>query len=222
MKGRPRVQQLYEWQQAQGVVTTYSDADWAGCKQTRKSTTGGCITLGKHTIKGWSKTQALVALSSGESALYATLRTAAETLGIIAMTRDLGINLEGRVWGDASAALGMIHRKGLGRTRHIDVGYLWVQQVAAERRLAFEKILGRDNPADLFTKYLDQKTIDRHVEKLQGTYVNGRPSCAPQLHYISISWSEYDRTAWDTRESWRTIVEQETRQWLKAMKRKIR
>lgn len=39
MKGRPGVQQLYEWQSAQGVVVTYSDADWAGCKQTRKPTT---------------------------------------------------------------------------------------------------------------------------------------------------------------------------------------
>ena len=81
IKGRPRVQQVYEWQSAQGMVITYSDADWAGCKQTRKSTTGGCITIGKHTIKGWSKTQSLVALSSGESELYAMLRAAAKTLG---------------------------------------------------------------------------------------------------------------------------------------------
>ena len=61
LKGRPRLQQTFQWQEAQGVIRTYSDADWAGCKQTRRSTTGGCIKLGTHTIKGWSKTQSLIA-----------------------------------------------------------------------------------------------------------------------------------------------------------------
>ena len=64
------------------MIRTYSDADWAGCKATRKSTIGGCIMVGNHNVKGWSKTQTLVALSSGESELYAILKAAAETLGI--------------------------------------------------------------------------------------------------------------------------------------------
>ena len=51
IKGRPRLQQLYNWQPAQRVITTYSDAEWAGWKQTRKSTTCGCIMIGNHTIK---------------------------------------------------------------------------------------------------------------------------------------------------------------------------
>ena len=87
--------------------------------------------------------------------MYATLRTAAETLGLMAMARDLGIQFRGKIWGDASAASGMIYRKSPGRTRHIDVGNLWIQQVAAERRLEFGKVLGRENPADLFIKYFD-------------------------------------------------------------------
>ena len=83
IKGRPRLQQVVAWQLAHERVTTYSDANWAGCKQSRKSTTGGCIIIGKHTIKGWSEIQALVALSSGESELYASLKAAAETLGLM-------------------------------------------------------------------------------------------------------------------------------------------
>jgi hypothetical protein len=35
------------------------------------------------------------------------------------------------VLGYAPAALGIIHRRGLGRTRHIDAGLLWIQQTAA-------------------------------------------------------------------------------------------
>ena len=91
-------------------MTTFSDADWAGCRETRKSTTGGCVTIGKHTIKGWSKTQSLIALSSGESELYATLKAAAETLGMLSMLKDLGWKLGGESWRYANAAVGIINR----------------------------------------------------------------------------------------------------------------
>ena len=96
IKGRPRLQQVYHRQPAQSSVTIYSDADWAGCKQTRKSTTGGCIMIGGHATKGWSKTQALVALSSGESELHAALKSAAETLGFMCTLKDLNWNLKGK------------------------------------------------------------------------------------------------------------------------------
>lgn len=131
LHGKPRFQQLHEWQESQRTLKVFSDADWAGCKSTRKPTSGVCLVLGTHVTKGWSKTQSLIALSSGESELYATLRTAAEALGVMSMMTDLGSSIKGEVWSDASAALGIIHRVGLGKSRHIDTGLLWIQQTAA-------------------------------------------------------------------------------------------
>ena len=43
------------------------DSDWAGCVGTRRSTSGGVMKLGMHTVKTWASTQASVALSSGEA-----------------------------------------------------------------------------------------------------------------------------------------------------------
>ena len=43
----------YDWQGHEHEVTGYSDSDWAGCRVTRKSTSGGASTLGGHFIKGW-------------------------------------------------------------------------------------------------------------------------------------------------------------------------
>ena len=100
----------------------------------------------------------------GESELYATLKAAVETLGMISVMKDLGWDVTGEVWGDASAALGIINRRGLGKTRHIDTGLLWIQQTAAERQLKFSKALGADNPADLYTKHLDASTIEKHKD----------------------------------------------------------
>ena len=137
--------------------------------------------MGKHLIKGWSKTQTLSALSSGESELYATLKAASEGLGLLSIAADLGIQLAGKVWADASAVLGIIKRKGLGKTRHIDIGLLWIQQTAAENRLKFGKVLGKDNPADLYTKYLDAETIHRHCRTIAAECTEGRAESAPEL-----------------------------------------
>ena len=54
---------LFAWQDAQNNISVYADAGWAGCKESRKSTIGGAIMMGKHTIKTWSKTQTRLALS---------------------------------------------------------------------------------------------------------------------------------------------------------------
>ena len=55
--------------------------------------------IGKHFIKTRSKIQSLLALSSGESEFYGTLKASAEALGILSMMKDLGTNMRGRVWG---------------------------------------------------------------------------------------------------------------------------
>lgn len=41
-------------------------------------------------------------------------------MGTMTMLSDLGWKMRGEVWGDASAAFGIIHRRGLGKIRHID------------------------------------------------------------------------------------------------------
>ena len=99
--------------------------------------------------------------------------------------------------GDASAALGIIHRRGLGRTRHIDTGLLWIQQTAAEKRLAYSKVLGTVNPADLMTKYLSAEVNSQHCARLGVRFTTGRADSAPTLSHISEGraiW-ELDATA---------------------------
>ena len=204
LKGKPRLQQWYNWQPNQRTLITYSDADWAGCKKTRKSTTGGCMMIGAHSIKSWSRTQSLIALSSGESELYASLKAAAETLGVLSMAKDFNWRLRGEVWGDASAALGIIHRKGLGKTRHIQTGLLWIQQTAAEQRLKFHKVLGTRNPADLFTKYLDEATNNLHTGTMGYQFTGGRAAEAPKLHTVSRSQYHEDMHS-DEHNQWRWL-----------------
>ena len=148
LKGRPRAVLLYPWQDAVDTIDIYSDANWAGCHRSRKSTSGGAIVLGKGCVKTWSKTQNTIAQSSAESELLGVVRAATEALGIVALAKDLGIELSARLHVDASAAIGILERKGVGRVRHLDVGTLWLQEQQLRKVLSIQKVLGIANPAD--------------------------------------------------------------------------
>ena len=65
--GRGRMVLEFRRQGRNSIVDVWSDTDYAGCPETRQSTSGGSVMLGSHMIKGWSTAQAVIALSSGEA-----------------------------------------------------------------------------------------------------------------------------------------------------------
>ena len=150
----PEVHYLFRWQSTTQYVHGFSDSDWAGCSQSRKSTSGGCVSVGLHVIKSWSKMQSVVALSSAEAELYASVRTASETIGIKNLAADLGMVTEISLHIDAKATLGMLHRKGVGRVKHVDTNQLWLQDAVKSGQVVPKKVGTRENVADLMTKCL--------------------------------------------------------------------
>ena len=119
LNSAPRL--VYEFrQQSVSSADVYTDTDWAGCPKTRKSTSGGCVMLGRHCVKHWSSTQTSIALSSGEAEFAGVLRGAGQGLGYQALLKDLGVDVPLRVWTDSSAAIGICNRQGLGKLRLLD------------------------------------------------------------------------------------------------------
>ena len=68
--------------------------------------------------------------------------------------------------GGASAALGIIKRVGLGKVRHLDTNYLWVQERAAKKEIEYGKVKGTENPGDLLTKGLSSEKIEHFIEMI--------------------------------------------------------
>ena len=134
------------------VINVYSDSDWAGCKKTRKSTSGGAMVASGGLVKTWSSTQSIVAQSSGEAEYYAMVRAAAEGLGMQSIMSDLGWYPTIHLWVDSSAAKAMASRTGLGKVRHMEVKFLWLQQALRDKKFRLYKIDGKLNPADVGTK----------------------------------------------------------------------
>ena len=181
LEGHKRLVFHFPFQTASSVEV-YSDTDWAGCVKTRKSTSGGCLMLGRHLIKSWSSTQGLVSLSSGESEFYGVTKASGIALGYQSLLRDVGVDAKLRVWTDSSATMGICGRQGLGKLRHIDTRSLWIQQRLRAGDLELRKVRGEVNPADLFTKHLSCEARIHDLLELFGcSYRGGRAEGAPQL-----------------------------------------
>ncbi len=174
---------VYEFkQQSVSSIDVYTDTDWAGCPRTRKSTSGGCVMMGRHAVKHWASTQTSVTLSSGEAEFAGVIRGAGQGLGYQALLKDLGIDLPLRVWTDSSAAIGICSRQGLGKLRHLDTHTLWIQQAVRTGRIDLRKVDGEVNPADLFTKHTaSRQRLDHLVELFGCRYLEGRAASAPQV-----------------------------------------
>ena len=184
LKRRPRAILWFEYQDAPETMLTMSDTDWAGCKTTRRSTSGGVCVHGSHMIKCWCRTQALVALSSAEAELYGIVKATAETMGLVSVMHDLGQVTTGHLLADASAALGILQRRGLGKVRHLNTNFLWVQEVAATRGIRYGKIDGKENAADMFTKAISGPDTDYHCETLKVEFAAGKNEQGYTIGYV--------------------------------------
>ena len=96
-------------------------------------------------------------------------------------SKDWGSNVGGVVKTDASAALGIIERQGLGKVRHIDTALLYVQNLAAQKTLDFVKVPGTANPADMCTKGLTQDKIHKYLSVVNMRFCDGRADAAAKL-----------------------------------------
>ena len=115
-------------------------------------------------VKAWSKTRGVLALSSGKSELAAVVRAATDGMGLQSILNDFCLCRHVAIKSDATAAIGMVHRLGLGKVRHMAVGDLWVQHHVRSKNIRVSKMSGLENPSDAQTKYLGPEPLLRHTK----------------------------------------------------------
>jgi hypothetical protein len=178
LKYRPRYVVSYKMQDYTSCVTAQCDSDHAGCLRTRKSTNGLNLFHGAHWLRGSASTQSVVALSSGESEFYGVVKGASSLLGLKSIIADMGKQVTAALYTDSTAAKGMAQRRGVGKVRHLHTQYLWIQHKVGSREIDLRKIKGIDNTADLQTKYLSAKDIERHMAVLGFSSRHGKSKLA--------------------------------------------
>ncbi|KAE8218732.1 hypothetical protein CF319_g7445 [Tilletia indica] len=149
-------------------ITAYVDADWAGDKSDRKSTSGFAILMAGRALTWGSKKQTAVALSTTEAEYVAAGVAGREAIALTALLRDVGKEVDGiEIFCDNRAAISVSKNLVLhNRTKHIDIAHHWLKDSVNEKQLRFTYILSEKNPADLLTKALPLVKVEVHRRKL--------------------------------------------------------
>ena len=180
----PRVVWSFAWQAPAVSMQAFSDSDWAGCRRTAQSTSGGVLMCGSHCIRTYSVTQKFVTLSSGEAELMALVRATSECIGLAQLAAGWGVSLSCSVHVDSSAALAVTARRGNGKLRHVRIGHLWVQELAASEEVSYRKVSGLENPADLLTKHLPAPIRERLLPAIGQFPADGDASARLRLQFL--------------------------------------
>ena len=170
--------QVFERQAPPRNLDGLHDADHAGCLRTRRSTSCNVIVHGSHVIKMKSTTQIPQALSSGESEWYSTAACGALLIGMRNMAIDYGRTLEARLTGGSTAASGIAHRRGAGEVRHIETKTLWLQRLITGRLIVLRQAKGTELSADLGTKHVERKDLEKNLRLLGFVIRSGRSALA--------------------------------------------
>ena len=113
-------------------IVCYVDSDWAGCSKTRKSTSGSTAQVLGSDIIHTSRTQATVALSSGEAELYAIGQGTSEALSLksLILEAEFAKRINMIVFTDSTAGRSIATRFGAGKkTKHVELRYLYMQDL---------------------------------------------------------------------------------------------
>jgi hypothetical protein len=158
-------------------LLSYSDSDWGGNHDDRRSTTGFVIKLAGSVVSWSSKRQSAVALSSCEAEYYAISAAVAEIKWIRQFLRevlqhdlllqDSQLVTTGLVDNQSAMAISKndVHHN---RTKHIDIRHHFIRDAIAAGTISFQYIPSPDQLADILTKGLGRIAFERIRAQLMG------------------------------------------------------
>ena len=139
----------------------YCDADWTGCVDDRRSTSGGCFFLGNNMVSWHSKKQNCVSLSTAEAEYIALGSCCTQLLWMRQMLVDYGyVSDPMLVHCDNMSAINLTKNPVQhSRTKHVDLRHHFVRELVELKLVIIEHVSSENQLADIFTKPLDFNTF---------------------------------------------------------------
>ncbi|KAI3788698.1 hypothetical protein L2E82_01471 [Cichorium intybus] len=148
---------LWYEQNKEFVLKGYTDSDWAGSQDDKRSTSGNCFVLGSGVITWSSNKQATVALSSTEAEYVAATTAACQAVWLRRLLMDL-IQQQvqpTRLLCDNTSAVALTRNPVMhGRTKHIELRHHFIRELVAREEVVLEVCRTEDQLADMLTKAL--------------------------------------------------------------------
>ena len=175
LKGMPSVALVLKQQKMPKNIRMSVDSDFAADRKTHRSTTGMVQRLGTLCVKATSNLQASAGLNVGETEYYALVHEAVHGLGLQSYLEDWGISLDLVIESDSTSAKSFASRQGLGKQRHVQTQYLWVQERIARKEFVITKVDTTQNVSDILTRVAPGVLLQRHMVKVGQVVVAPSP-----------------------------------------------
>ena len=141
-------------------ITGYSYADWAGDPVTRKSTSCTLCNVDQFLLMSECRGQGTVALSSGESELYALGSLSAELIVAQAILKEIGLSFLMHARADSSTARAVATKQGASRKmKHIHTRFLFIQDLVFRKLLTMSSVKTDVNPSDRRERFLRLRSM---------------------------------------------------------------
>jgi hypothetical protein len=145
-------------------LVVFSDSDWAGCKTTRRSTSGFLVYFAGGPISWKSKMQPTIALSSCEAEYVALTVAVKDVLFLHQLFSELGVEIESPtlIFGDNVASIALAKNPVKHeRTKHIDIKHHFLRDHVTKNNIKLAYIPTEDNLADILTKTTTKQIFQR-------------------------------------------------------------
>ena len=148
----------------------YSDADFAGDVETRRSTSGFLFELAGGPVTWSSQRQKLVTLSTTESEYVAASSACKEAVWLRKLLRNLNCGSEKAtvIFVDNQSAIRLVKNPEYHkRTKHIDIRYHFIREKSEAKEIAVEYVPSELQKADIFTKALTKQRFKSLCESMR-------------------------------------------------------
>lgn len=135
----------------------FTDSDWVGSPDDRRSTTGWCFSLGSVAVAWCSKKQLITALSSTEAVYISATSAACEAVWLRRLLTDFGVELSRPtiIQCDNKSAISITRNPSMhGRSRHIDTRFHFIRDLVSNGEINVVYCHTNEQVADVFTKAL--------------------------------------------------------------------
>ncbi|GJX87271.1 retrovirus-related pol polyprotein from transposon TNT 1-94 [Tanacetum coccineum] len=149
-------------------LTAFSDADHAGCLDTRKSTSGGIQFLGDKLVSWMSKKQNCTAMSSAEAEYVALSASCAQVMWMRTQLQDYGFNYNKiPLYCDSQSAIAIsCNPVQHSRTKHIHTRYHFIKEQVENGIIELYFVRTEYQLADMFTKALPEDRFKYLVRRI--------------------------------------------------------